>query len=356
MHQPKPPRTGPALVAAGATAVAAVVLAAVAVSDPRPTDRTVAAAPAARLALSIRVHLPLLMKAVAVSDLPPAPTAVPPTATASAPPSPTAEPTRAVSPTTAASATPTTEPPTATPTDTAEPAPPTETPTDEPTAEPTPTLKPPVAAMCSELAVNGDFERGATGWDLFTNAGARYDRLTRVIRQPATNERVQPHGGTWVGQLGGGTGSWTDEITNPDPASARGYLLPPATEMVSATLRFHFALDTQEARDRIPNDRFHVTLMNEDASDQIQVLDTPISEETQLPGEWKAYTFDVTQAMTARRRWDRARLKFKSENGLELATWHTLDDVSLQLCVKREGAGRFDLPLRGWRTHPGRAR
>lgn len=359
-QQPTPSRSRRAVAVTVATA--ALLTIATVISDVGAgwSAPSLAAAPAARLAqgLDVRIALPLLMKSAGLSDLPPAATAVPVTPTPTAwPATPTAT---AIAPTAAPTASPTAAPPSPTATDlpataTATP-PPTDAPTETPTVEPTPTPKPLPATMCTELVINGDFERGATGWDLFTNAGARYDRLTRVVRQPANGERVQPHGGTWVAQLGGGTGSWTDEITNPDPAAARGYLLPAASEMVSATLTFQFALDTQETRDRIPNDRFHVTLMNEDASDQIQVLDTPISEETQLPGEWKRYAFDVTQALTARRRWDRARLKFKSENSLEFATWHTLDDVSLQLCVIREGVAGLSLPLRGWIDAPQRGR
>lgn len=278
-----------------------------------------------------RVALPLLLRGASLADLPP-PVVVDATATR-LPPSATRPPSATATPTTAqASPTATTEDPstpTATPTATEVPA--TLTPEPSPT-----TAKPTPASECRELAVNGNFEEGANGWDLFTNAGARYDRLARVITQPADNRLTQPHGGTWVAEMGGGTGGdgWIDELTNPDPTTASAWTLPAAEEIVSATLKFYYSVESQEPRNRVDDDRFTIALINGEKSQRSEILPSPLSEETTEAGTWRMYRIDITQKMTQRRDWDRARLVMRSYNGANLATWHFVDDLSVTLCTK----------------------
>jgi hypothetical protein len=181
--------------------------------------------------------------------------------------------------------------------------------------------------------VNGDFEGGASDWELYTNAGAQYRRLSRIIRQPPSNELVQPYEGRWLASMGGGTGGWLDELTHPDNTK-RAWLLPSAEQMISATLRFQYTTASQETPNRRPDDVFTIALINDDKSARVEVLPSELSEETTTAGVWRAYVVDVTQAMTQRNRWDRARLELRSSNSVDLATWHTLDNVSLQVCVK----------------------
>jgi len=297
-------------------------------------DRPAAAAPAAADTAAdvgdFKVWLPLLARDLRRDELRVLyPTPATPTPTRTSPPaSPAPSDTPIVLPTATrptVTATPTNEPMA---TDT--PVPDTPTPTSVP--------KPTPPSECRELVVNGGFESGAQDWDLYTNAGARYDRLARVIRDPPDNELVQPRGGQWMAALGGGTGGWTDEITNPDPASARGWLLPNSEQVVSATLKFYFAIATNEQPNRVADDRFTVAFVNDDKSDRAEVLPIPLSEESTEQGRWRAFSFDVTRFLTQRNRWDRARLVFKSENSQDNATWHHVDDVSITLCTKPAAA------------------
>ncbi len=277
------------------------------------------------------IALPMLMKSANLADLP-TPIVVQVTAT-SIPPTTTPTP----RPPTATNTPEATDAPTLTSTPTEEPSSPTPEPTHTIEATPTEPPKPTPASECRELVVNGSFEQGVTGWDLYTNAGARYDRLARVINQPADNRITKPHGGHWVAEFGGGTGpgdGWVDELTNPDPATARDWTLPAAQDIVSATLAFYYAVETQEPRNFVPNDRFTVAFINGDKSARSEVLQSPLSEESVEQGTWRAYRFDVTAQLTQRRQWDRARLIMRSENGETLATWHFVDDVSLTLCTK----------------------
>jgi len=289
------------------------------------------------------IALPALFRSAALAELPvpvpvtpeaptlpPAPTRTPPlptaTATRTETPGPTIEPPTA-----------TTEPPTATDA-------PTATPTEEiaPTATPTPEpTKSPVD--CVELVANGDFELGATKWQL-RNPSPRYDRrVARVIKQVPSDFVVQPTSGTWLAELGGGTGGFLDELISPDETT-RGWLLPPPAEMVSATLRFRFSAATNQARNRQPDDRFTVALVNDDQSERFDVLTDPLSEETTQNGQWRAYKVEVGQYLTQRRRWDRAKLVFKSENGETDATWHYLEDVSLTMCTRAASGIRRTRP------------
>lgn len=273
------------------------------------------------------IYLPQTMKDVHLDELPLPATAPAATATRTPTATPTITP-HGPSPT-PDEPTPT-ELPTEVPTDL-----PTEVPTETPTETPEP--KPTMSARCSDWVTNGDFEQGATDWELATNAGAQYRRLGRVIRQPATNELVQPFEGRWLAALGGGTGGWQDALIHPDE-SKRGWLLPAAGEIVSATLRFQFAIASQETPNRRPDDVFTVALYNDDKTARLEVLPSELSEETVTAGEWRAYVVDVTQAMTQRPRWDRARLELRSDNNQQLATWHHVDDLSLTVCLQPEGS------------------
>jgi hypothetical protein len=279
-----------------------------------------------------RVALPLLLRGAVLADLPPpvvvdaTATRVPSTSTpTSVPPTVTHTPQA-------------TEAPTLTATSTEPPSSPTPEVTVTPEATPTEPPKPTPASECRELAVNGNFEEGANGWDLYTNTGAVNDRLARVITQPADNRLVQPHGGSWVAQMGGFTGrdDIVDELTNPDPANASGWTLPTAVEIVSATLKFYYTVESQEPRNRVDDDRFTMALINGEKSQRIEILPSPLSEESTEAGTWRMYRFDITQKLTQRRDWDRARIVMKSENGTNLATWHFVDDLSVTLCTKAQ--------------------
>lgn len=79
------------------------------------------------------------------------------------------------------------------------------TPTPTPTPSPTPTPTPktptptPVPELCKEVAVNGNFEGGATGWTQSSSQGFRL-----ICTKATCGAGLQPHGGSALAWLGGG--------------------------------------------------------------------------------------------------------------------------------------------------------
>jgi subtilisin family serine protease len=92
--------------------------------------------------------------------------------------------------------------PTQTPTPTQTPAPSqTPTPTSTPTSTPisTPQTPAPTPELCKEVAVNGGFESGTTGWTQSSSQGFRL-----ICTQATCGAGLQPHGGSGLAWLGGG--------------------------------------------------------------------------------------------------------------------------------------------------------
>ena len=235
----------------------------------------------------------------AATDLP-SPTAVPPTETA----------TPAVS---------------ATPRDTAVPPTPTSTPTA--TSSPTP------EAVCEDLLYNGGFDEGSSRWDIESTYRGR--SLSGVIVRQDPMFLPQAVDGEWFARLGGGQNGGLDILSQPR-APDRPWPAVSPDVLVSATLRFSYAVFTELTRDRRPDDTLEVFLYDVDTERELTIQGGELSEESAPDVQWQAIELDVTRQMTGTRG-EKLGLKIRSlmrELDDGLGTFHYVDAMSLEVCTK----------------------
>lgn len=186
-------------------------------------------------------------------------------------------------------------------------------------------------SVCHDVLVNGTFEAGPdAGWVLETDA------VDWRSREPVTIDDVILHNrdfedgdmaaeGEWLAMLGGG----------PDYEMAlyqdKGFDLLPESQLVSATLRYAFAFDSEEWLDGRPDDLFAAYLVDQ-FDTRRQIEGTGVSEE-ELPAKaWFEIAADVTDLLVEERSDDTVRVMFLSLNSEFDPTWHLLDAVSLEVC------------------------
>ena len=251
----------------------------------------------------VSVFLPVVMNAVALTDLERVPTA--PAPTASPFPPTIAAPTEAPSATAMA----TSAPPSATaePTSTA-------TETTMPTA--TATTEPAEELVCENVVRNGGFEAGARDWTLIVTSMEQALRLAILRRAEAP---IPPVEGEYLAYLGG------LNDTTFTLHSARIPRFDPE-EIVKATLRYHVALITEEVPDRRHGDELRAYI---DATRRVYLTEVDQSEETlQPPRSWNVIEADVTHLMERGVR--HVGLDVVTDRGRN--SWFYLDNVALELC------------------------
>ena len=212
-------------------------------------------------------------------------------------------------------------------------------PTPGPTGRPSPTAKVTPGGESCQNVDNADFERGpSAGWSLRTNVAAPNDTTERVIRASADVFQDPPaEFGEYVAALGG-VAQVQDNLISSE------FLLPEASEIVSATLNFTFLIFTEETRNTTNDDTAVAFFMNQDGL-AVAVPGTGISEEIVDPGQ--VYTLkdpvDVSSLVMQRQDWTSAQLGFQSTNSDADPTIHVYDNVSFSLCT----SSLFNLPS-GW--------
>ncbi len=206
--------------------------------------------------------------------------------------------------------------------------------TPQPTiaASVTPTAKPGESTRCEQPFENGDFERGpSVGWTLETNA-TQTDISRVIVRGSTIDPNFPVPGGEWLAVLGGGV-NVRDGLYTPL------WDLPEASTIISATLTYYMGISTEETVNGTNDDIVAPLFLNQD-NERIQVPDSGISEENVTHDRWYRFRHDVTQLMTQRDGWNRARLIFVSSNSAAVPSVHLLDEVRLEMCVRTGGAGQ----------------
>ena len=195
-------------------------------------------------------------------------------------------------------------------------------PTPEPGATIAPSATPPGGGSsdCTQVVENGGFERGPdVAWNLLTNLNQGIERV--VV------ENTSAYRGEWLAQLGG-LAEARDQLLS-------GYFdLVDSSEIISATITFGVAIQSDETKDGTNDDILGVALLSQDG--EAAALQLGVSEET-LPEFEAWYTqtdpFDVTRELTKRNGWDRAQVLFDSINDAEDRSFHFVDEVQLMVCT-----------------------
>lgn len=269
-------------------------------ADPRPPSATPSLALAAEARDSI-LWLPAVLRFADRLDRPPPVTPVPASAT----------PTPSMSPTVA---------PSASPTSTLEP---TESPTEEPTAPPTatasPTEEPAPPLQCQELLSNGDFEARATGWTL-TVTTATQDANRAILH--SSKSPVPTFDGNYLAWLGGLDAT---RFTFRSSALAR----VEAARVVSATLRIHSAILSDETPDHRANDVAMVALEN--AQGRHVIDDLTLSEEDMpVKGRWYRFDADITELVRAGAP---RKIELRVDTDRERTSWIHFDGIAVRACL-----------------------
>lgn len=201
-----------------------------------------------------------------------------------------------------------------------------------PPAGPETAVTDPAAPTCREMLENGGFEDGpAVGWLLESDAtdprtGRRLGLRDVVLSDADIGEETAAEG-EWVARLGGGPDyeMWL--------IGRRPVWMVPEDELVTATLRYAFAYDTNELPGGSPSDLFAAYLID-DAGRRAQIEGTGFSEDEGLPTRvWLEIEADVTELFvsTVPDAW--RRVAFYSANDTYDHTTHLVDAVSLEMCV-----------------------
>jgi hypothetical protein len=210
---------------------------------------------------------------------------------------------------------------TATPTATSTDAPPTIT-DQPPTVTPTPTP----SLDCVELLQNGDFESGAVSWSL--TIGQNREPVSQAI-QPRSEVPVPPHGGEWLAWLGGFNGG----LAQLRSSGLRAY---EPTEVMSGTLSFWVALQTQEMSNRRPNDRIRARI---EGARRDLLIDAATRSEEDFPeqNKWQRIAIDFTDYLGTDEV-ENLTLEFEADE--QLGSWYYFDDVSVTACRARRSGAR----------------
>ena len=185
-------------------------------------------------------------------------------------------------------------------------------------APPTPTATATAALVCENLIRNNGFESGPVQWTL-TVTNQRQDPGRSIQQSSAVP--VNAHGGTWLAWLGGANQTFFELTTVT--------LLPyERADLVSASVRYHVAMITNETSDRRPNDEISVRIEGDRRT--LSVPEAGRSEEDLDPNrQWQEITADVTAILAAD---DAKHFSLEVQTDLEDASWFYFDDVALEAC------------------------
>ncbi|MFQ5460966.1 MAG: hypothetical protein ACE5EL_09250, partial [Anaerolineae bacterium] len=214
----------------------------------------------------------------------------------------------------------------------ATPYPPSPTPFPTIAASPTPKATPGTGPDCREFLVNGDFERGpSVGWTHGMDPVVPDHDIAAVIRND-----VSTNNGDWAARMGGVLvtgGRFVDEIRQ--PSSPVGLIEP--SRLLTATLRFFGGIVTEETPDGTPSDALLMAFVSVNNPDKNVVIGG-FSEESLTPGRFQGFEVDVTEHLSRRPPdWEDSLVVFQSQQNDTAATWHFLDDISLNVCRRRMG-------------------
>lgn len=264
---------------------------------PRPPAGPVQAGSA-----EVAAYLPLLLQNAVRGILLDPPTAVPATATT--------HPTEVVP--RATSTTAITVAPSATASATSTSAPPTET------ATPTPSPTPTVALNCSQILPNGDFEQGASIWELTVNA--QKEHPSQAIKR-ADAFGIPAKGGDQMALLGGVLNAGID-LRNPRVAGVD------AERLASVKLHYWVLMMTNETRNGRADDEIEAWLSVDDR--EFPVEGTRFSEETMERQQWLEVNADITEIVKRR---GRKEFIFRARHNDVDGTWFFVDEATITACI-----------------------
>ncbi len=192
------------------------------------------------------------------------------------------------------------------------------TPTDVP-ASPSPTTSAtPGGLVCQDLLQNGGFESGAVQWSVAIN-GARQPPSDAI--QPRGQSAVPPRTGEWAAWIGG-------LLQGLSVLESTGLVTYEPQTIVSATLKYHVALITEETPNHRDNDWVRARLDGERRN--LQVDGSARSEEAfAAQRTWQAVVLDVTDYLAT----DQVRrISLEVENDMLARSWFYFDDVAVTAC------------------------
>jgi hypothetical protein len=214
----------------------------------------------------------------------------------------------------------------------------TELPPPEPSATPRPTSTAGPTAVpgtytCRNVLVNGDFEQGPNiGWNFDSNALINGQPATLegvILRYDAVGINAPAGGGAWLSLLGRGTGIRMDLIQKDAVAT-----FDPA-RVVSATLEYTFAMQTQEQRNGTHDDLLATFVRT--PSGEMEQIGGALTEENTDPGMYYTVTTRAVDQIIRRAGWDSFMFWIASRNNdvAETATVHLIDSFALNVCESK---------------------
>ncbi len=199
-------------------------------------------------------------------------------------------------------------------------------PSSTPVPQPTPTIKAGERIVCSNVILNGDFERGPNvGWLEITGADEP------IIRQDLP---VKPFAGLWAAWFGG--------YNNAEDALITTYTIPcrPADagrpgDLIGAELRFVWGMTSRDVTSFV-TDILGFGLVDE-VSNEVEII-TAV-DNTAPRNAWRERRVVVSPLLVRRPGWTAARFTIAALTDGSLPTSWFVDNVSLEVCSRAEGVG-----------------